>query len=99
METNEVIPDELLARLMAAQCFNMGFDTVEYTACALVDQSIHSLPAERLEGLDLIDFERAELERLGMPKGVVLRHRLPHFQRKCFSGSVVGWGDISSEGR
>lgn len=35
--TNEPIPDSLLKRLMAARSFNQGFQTIEYTACALVD--------------------------------------------------------------
>jgi peptidyl-dipeptidase Dcp len=31
------------------------------------------------EGVDISEFERAELARLGMPEGIVMRHRLPHF--------------------
>jgi peptidyl-dipeptidase Dcp len=29
---------------------------------------------------DLAEFERIELERLGMPKGIIMRHRPAHFQ-------------------
>lgn len=87
VDTDEPIPDELLARLMAARCFNQGFDTVEYTASALVDQAVHKLSAEELSGLDLDAFESAELTRLGMPAGIVMRHRLPHFQH-LFSSSA-----------
>jgi peptidyl-dipeptidase Dcp len=81
-KTGEPIPDELLARLMAAKNFNQGFETVEYTASALVDQSLHTLTANQISSLDLEAFEQKELARLGMPKGIVMRHRPAHFQRK-----------------
>ena len=29
--------------------------------------------------MDITAFEKAELERIGMPREIVLRHRLPHF--------------------
>lgn len=83
-ETDEPIPDELLARLMAAKSFNMGFDTVEYTASALVDQALHNLKS--VEGLNLTEFESNELNRLGMPESMVMRHRPAHFSH-LFSGS------------
>ena len=86
VETGEPIPDELLAKLKAARTYNCGFDVVEYTASALLDQALHALPAERLATLDLAAFEAEELEKLGMPKGIVPRHRPPHFAH-LFSGS------------
>jgi peptidyl-dipeptidase Dcp len=87
--TNEPIPDDLLARLTAASKFNKGFDTIEYTACALVDQSIHKLSAREVASLDVTKFEHEELARLGMPEGIVLRHRLPHFQHLFSSSSYA----------
>jgi peptidyl-dipeptidase Dcp len=85
-KTNEPIPDELLQKLMSARSFNQGFDTVEYTACALIDQTLHQVPLESLTDFDMKAFETSELRRLGMPEGIVLRHRPPHFQH-LFSGS------------
>mmetsp|Transcript_16615 Transcript_16615/g.15969 ORF Transcript_16615/g.15969 Transcript_16615/m.15969 type:complete len:733 (-) Transcript_16615:185-2383(-) len=84
--TGEPIPDELLARLMAAKSFNQGFETIEYTASALVDQALHKLTAQEISTLDMTKFENEELARLGMPKGIVMRHRPAHFQH-LFSGS------------
>jgi peptidyl-dipeptidase Dcp len=80
--TNEVIPNELLQRLMKARKFNQGFQTIEYTASALVDIYLHLIETPSKETLNLIDFEQETLAKLGMPDGVVMRHRLPHFQRK-----------------
>ena len=82
-ETGEPMPEALLERLLATRTFNQGFATVEYTACALVDLDIHSLPNSN--GLDVAAFERADLARIAMPAEIVMRHRLPHFQH-LFSG-------------
>jgi peptidyl-dipeptidase Dcp len=76
-ETGAPIPEALLAKFREARQFNQGFETVEYTACALVDMALHAHPDP--SGLDLDAFEREELARLGMPREIVLRHRLPHF--------------------
>ena len=83
-QTNQPIPDELILRLKAARRFNQGFDSVEYTASALVDLAMHSLTS--VEALDATEFEKAELNKIGMPKDIVMRHRLAHF-RHLFASS------------
>jgi len=88
-ETGAVVPDELLAKRKAASCFNQGFDTIEYTACALVDMAMHLQP--NFDNFDILDFEEKELGRLGMPQGIVMRHRPLHFQH-LFSGSHYAAG-------
>jgi len=81
--TGEPIPDALIERIQAARHFNQGYETVRYAAAALVDLAAHA----REDGapIDVVEFERAELERLGMPPGIGLNHRLPHFQH-LFAG-------------
>lgn len=87
-ETGEPIPDALVAKLNAARIFNNGFATVEYTACALVDQALHAKGGvAAFQGFDLTAFEEDQLRELGMPQGITLRHRLPHFQHLFSSGS------------
>ena len=86
--TGEPIPGELVARLKAAEHFNQGFETVRYTASALVDMAAHS---RALGATDVLDFEREELERIGMPSGVGMNHRLSHFQH-LFSGASYAAG-------
>ena len=76
--TGEAIPDALIARLEAARRFNQGLETVEYTASALVDLALHARTS--MAGLDAEAFEAAELERIGMPDDIVMRHRLTHFR-------------------
>eukprot|EP00979_Chaetoceros_neogracilis_P010882 scaffold2612_cov267-Chaetoceros_neogracile.AAC.75 len=77
-ETNEPVPDEMLAKLKAAKSFNQGFETIEYTSCALLDMALHQV--ENYDDFDIAKFEKEELERLGMPKGIIMRHRPAHFQ-------------------
>ena len=59
---------------------------VEYTISALIDQSIHKLTGQEIASLDLNAFEQKELARLGMPKGVIMRHRLvvPYVDTPCY---------------
>jgi len=75
-ETGEPIPQELVDRIQRASTFNQGFATTEYLASALVDMKVH------LAGDAPIDpdaFERETLAELGMPREIVMRHRMPHF--------------------
>ena len=84
VDTGEPIPDALMARLKAARQFNQGFETVEYTASALVDLALHAQTS--IAALDIAKFEAQELKKIGMPKQILMRHRLPHFGH-LFSGS------------
>ena len=90
--TGEPIPTPLLDRLLATRTFNQGFATTEYTACALVDLDLHSLPDTT--SLDVSEFEREDLARIAMPAEIVMRHRLPHFQH-LFSGGGYAAGYYS----
>jgi peptidyl-dipeptidase Dcp len=91
-ETGEPIPDALLDRLLAARTFNQGFSTVEYLASAFVDIDLHRLTVT--DGLDVAAFERAALQRIGMPREIVMRHRTPHFTH-VFSGDGYSSGYYS----
>jgi peptidyl-dipeptidase Dcp len=77
---------------MGARNFNQGFATVEYLASAFVDIDLHRL--ERAEGLDVAAFERESLERIGMPREIIMRHRTPHFTH-VFSGDGYSSGYYS----
>jgi peptidyl-dipeptidase Dcp len=90
-ETGEVIPDDLIAKMKAARAFNQGFATIEYTASALVDQVLHALTTDKLkEGvLDLKRVEEESLAELGMPQGIIMRHRPAHFSHLFSSSSYA----------
>ena len=77
-KTGKPVPAVLLKRLEAARNFNQGFKTVEYVAAAIVDLDLHVL--EEAKGLDVDAFEANTLTGIGMPREIVMRHRIPHFQ-------------------
>jgi peptidyl-dipeptidase Dcp len=81
--TGEPIPEQLIAKLMAAKNFDRGCQTLEYIASALVDLDLHLLPPA--DGLNISAFERDTLTRIGMPEEIAMRHRPPHFTH-VFSG-------------
>jgi peptidyl-dipeptidase Dcp len=83
-QTGTPMPEELLQRLIAARNFNQGFATTEYLASAIVDLDFHSLRAP--DSVDPTAFEADELDRIGMPEEIAMRHRPTHFNH-VFSGS------------
>ncbi|HEY3596830.1 MAG TPA: M3 family metallopeptidase, partial [Paraburkholderia sp.] len=87
--TGEPISAALIERIRASQTFNQGFDTVAYTSSALIDMALHLQhdPA----GIDIASFEAQERQRLGVPREVSLRHRLPHFAH-IFGGASYAAG-------
>jgi peptidyl-dipeptidase Dcp len=90
--TGEPIPEKLLRKLIAARNFGQGFATVEYCASALVDLALHAVtePAS----IDVASFEAEEMKRIGMPDGITMRHRSPHFGH-IFSGDGYSAGYYS----
>ncbi len=90
--TGEPIPEELLERLMGARNFNQGFSTVEYLASAFVDLELHRLTD--VSNLDVSAFEKETLEKIGMPREIIMRHRTPHFLH-VFSGDGYSSGYYS----
>jgi peptidyl-dipeptidase Dcp len=76
-ETGEVIPNELVAKIRAAEQFNQGFNLVEYLAACYLDMDWHTLgdPA----GVDIDEFEKASMDRIGLIPEIVERYRSTYF--------------------
>jgi peptidyl-dipeptidase Dcp len=89
-QTGEPIPADLVARLARAQRFNQGYETVRYTASAIVDMAVHAL-TDAEPPADLCAFEADLLAQAGLPHAVGLNHRLVHFQH-LFAGSSYAAG-------
>jgi peptidyl-dipeptidase Dcp len=88
--TGAAMPKDLLDRLLAASTYDMGFQTVEYVASALVDLAFHEgeAPADPMR-------KQAEvLDALGMPAAIRMRHATPHFAH-VFSGDGYSAGYYS----
>lgn len=90
-QTGKPIPQELVDKIKRTATFNQGFATVEYLSAALVDMKLHLAGAQKI---DPDAFERETLAQLGMPKEIVMRHRLPHFLH-VFSGDSYSAGYYS----
>ncbi|SPJ27922.1 M3 family metallopeptidase [Falsiruegeria mediterranea] len=74
-ETGAPMPQEMLDKVLKAANFDMGFQTVEYVASALVDLEFHdgAAPADPM-------VKQAEvLEQIGMPQAIGMRHATPQF--------------------
>ena len=75
-ETGEPIPQAMVEKIKASDTFNQGFSTVEYLSSAILDMMLH----HRKEPVtDPRAFEKEALAKIGMPKEMVMRHRLPQF--------------------
>lgn len=88
-QTGEPLPDALIEKLRQSRLFNQGYETVRYTASALVDMAAHALTSAAAP--DVVAFERDELARIGAPASAGMNHRLTHFQH-LFSGSGYAAG-------
>ncbi|MGB0798925.1 MAG: M3 family metallopeptidase, partial [Planktomarina sp.] len=89
-ETGATMPPDLLNRMLAAATFDMGFQTVEYVASALVDLAFHDgdAPADPME-------KQAEvLREIGMPAAIGMRHATPQFAH-VFAGDGYSSGYYS----
>jgi peptidyl-dipeptidase Dcp len=91
-QTGEPLPDDLLKRFLAARKFNQGFATVEFVSSALIDLEFHTQPASASR--DVRAFERNEMEKIGMPAEISLRHRPQQFGH-IFSGDHYAAGYYS----
>ena len=91
VKTGEPIPHDLVQRLQRASRFGQGFETVRYTASAILDLALHALP-DAEPPADLCAFEADLLHAQGLPHGVGVNHRLVHFQHLfASSGYAAGY--------
>ena len=81
-QTGEVIPDELVAKVRAAEQFNQGFTSVEYLAACYLDMDWHTL--EDPAGVDVNAFEKASMDKIGLIPEIVVRYRSTYF------GHIIG---------
>ena len=89
-DTGAAMPQALLDKVLKAATFDMGFQTVEYVASALVDLEFHAGPAPA----DPMQKQAEVLESIGMPRAIVMRHATPHFAH-VFAGDGYSSGYYS----
>ena len=89
-ETGEPMPKALLQKVLDAATFDMGFQTVEYVASALVDLSFH----EGAVPDDAMTRQAEVLAGIGMPDAITMRHATPQFAH-VFAGDGYSSGYYS----
>ena len=89
-QTGAAMPDDLLKRMLGAATFDMGFQTVEYIASALVDLSFHEAAAPQ----DPMSRQAEILADIGMPAAIGMRHATPQFAH-VFAGDGYSSGYYS----
>ncbi len=77
-KTGEVIPQELIDKLIKSHKFNQGFMTTELVGAALLDIEWHKL--NWCKDVDVKAFEQSVKKRLRMPREVEFRYRSPYFK-------------------
>jgi peptidyl-dipeptidase Dcp len=90
-KTGAKMPQALIDKLKAAETFNQGFETVEFLGSAIVDMKIHMDPSGEI---DPAQAEKTILGEIGMPREIVMRHRLPQFGH-LFSSDAYSAGYYS----
>jgi peptidyl-dipeptidase Dcp len=91
-KTGEVIPQELVDRMLAAGNFNNGFGTTEYIAASLLDLRWHMLTSEEAAKLtDARAFEEEVLRGYGLIDEIEPRYRSQYFSHIFAGGYSAGY--------
>tara|TARA_R110002124_G_scaffold135697_1_gene298678 strand:+ start:12789 stop:14810 length:2022 start_codon:yes stop_codon:yes gene_type:complete len=90
VDTGEAMPKAMLDKVLGAATYDMGFQTVEYIASALVDLEFH----DNAPTPDPMAKQAAVLNELGMPSAIAMRHATPQFAH-VFSGDGYSSGYYS----
>ena len=91
-ETGEVIPDQLVERMLAAANHNQGFKTTEYIAASLLDLRWHMLSeAEAAQITDAREFEKQVLSEYGLIEEIEPRYRSQYFSHIFAGGYSAGY--------
>lgn len=88
-QTGEVIPDELIAKIAAAQTYGQGFINTELLAASLLDMDYHSITAK--QAVDPNQFEDAHLNQIGLIPEIISRYKSSYFQHVFTTGYDAGY--------
>lgn len=75
IDTGEAMPPALIDKVLESANFDMGFQTVEYLASAMVDMDYHT----RDVPIDIIARQDEILKAMGMPNAIGMRHATTQF--------------------
>jgi peptidyl-dipeptidase Dcp len=92
-QTGEPMPQDLLAKVLAAQKFDQGYATTEYLAAALLDQAWHRITVEQAPAAaDVGKFEAAALAANGVDYPIIPpRYHSTYFMHIFAGGYSAGY--------
>jgi peptidyl-dipeptidase Dcp len=88
-KTGEVIPDNLISKIVNSGLFNQGFETVEYLAASILDLDYHELPAPAK--VDVLAFEKEAMAKIGLIPEILPRYRSTYFAHIFSGGYAAGY--------
>lgn len=88
--TGEVIPQDLVGKMVKAGNYGQGFATVEYLAASLLDMDYHILK-EVPSDFDVLKFEEKVLTERGLISQIPPRYRSTYFQHTFTGGYTAGY--------
>ncbi len=89
-KTGELMPQELIDKIVASGQYGQGFATVEYLAASYVDMDLHVLTAIP-EKFDVMKFQEAQLKGRGIPKQILPRYSVTNFSHSLGGGYSAGY--------
>lgn len=87
-KTGEVIPDEIVAKILKQKTFNQGFMTTELLAAAILDMDLHML--KEVKGFDALKFEKQAMDQLSLIPEIAPRYRTTYFNH-IIGGYAAGY--------
>ena len=88
-QTGEVIPQELVEKILNSSKFNQGFTTGELCAAAILDMKWHELSS--IEGIDIDEFEAKVCKEMGLIDEIIPRYRTSYFNHIFGGGYSAGY--------
>ncbi len=88
-KTGEVIPQQLVDKIVKSGKFNQGFATVEYLAATILDMDYHTIT--KGGDIDVEAFEKISMEKAGLISEII-----PRYKSTYFAHTFSGGGEYSS---
>lgn len=87
-QTGEVIPDEIIEKILKQKTFNQGFMTTELLAAAILDMNLHTVTD--VKNTDMLSFEKDAMDKLGLIPEIAPRYRVTYFNH-IIGGYAAGY--------
>ena len=88
-KTGEIIPDDLVEKIINSGHFNQGFAMVEYLSASYLDMDWHNI--SEAKDFDVNAFEKASMDKAGLIPEIVVRYRSPYFAHVFKGGYSAGY--------